>query len=556
MSKLLSFGRPRSLRQDIFRTAAYLLVILLLAFYGVYLLSVQKKAENNLYTHMLQVIEPTEAIVQGRMKAPPGSTEACASTDLREQRKCMIRQGRVGETSPCGPGASVACIYSVCIDKARNVDGIPEYEKYLHMNLIGKDKKDDLCQIRPPTTGTLENVWGAFRQGAKGMSAAIWGTQEGKSVNRRSYGHCPGVDDVGCVDIYESYRDLEIDGTNGRIRILVSGMSVPYWGGDPVQNGMFLIALVTATGIVLALGWLIGRKAGRFGRQANRLRDRLNDWDVTAIDDGEYAGELAGIAAAADVRIASKEREADEREAAARKIRERLMACAIELGRGMSHNENEMLAQLNGLVNSIATAAEKGQAISPEQLKGVASATQGVRTGLEGVSKQLIRWSIGDFSEASDPVDIGDTLSDAIVAVKTTCTRELIWTESVPELSAKTTQFGFYSIVVNLLRNAARHAEKNIEISAEDCGEEVEIVIEDDGAGFPPDREKRELLLKWGARALMYTRPGASGIGIGLALAAEWLRGGGGSIELSTSTKWKGGGALVKIRVRCSRALG
>ena len=529
----------------------FLLIVLLAISYGFYLLSSQRKAENKLFAHMSQVMQSTEYILLHRLNEPSDAAEDCKqeSEDEREIRQCRIKLGGVSPESPCGPGDSSACVYSVCVDKEQSAEGGTTYETYIHASLLGSDH---LCQAQSPAKGALGTIWSTFGQGMKGIAEAVWGPRAEKSVDRMSYEFCPSGGD--CVEIYESSRVLEFDKAKGRIRTLVSGLKATYWSEDQIQNAMFLIAFATAAGMVLALGWLIGRKVGQFETQANRLRNRIEDQGQTAINDEGFTGELAEIAAAADKRMASNARGADEREAAARKIRERLMACAVQLGKGVSHNENALLARLNGLIDSIKTDAEKGRNVSPDLLKDLATATRGVRTSLEGLSKQLIRWSIGDFSESSDAVDIGTTLSDAITAVKATSKRELIWTESVPKLSSKTTQFGLHSIIFNLLSNAERHTKKNIEISAQDFGEEIEIVVEDDGAGFPPDGEAREVLLKWGIRAGMYADPDASGIGIGLALVADWLRGGDGTIELSTSPNW--GGALVRIRVRCSRPAG
>ena len=534
--------------------AVLLLVFLVVLYYGFYHLSLQMKAENNLFFDMSGVMNATKEILEvkknkhnNREKNKHNNMkDTCEQNGIDEKkiRQCKIKRLGVAPQSPCWSYKSQAtCVYSVCVDKVSDEEGGKRYETYIRARLSGNN---DLCDAERPRKGALETVWSTF----KGIKEAAWGSRrkvsvDEKPVDEMSYEFCS--DQGGCIEVYESRMTL--DNNKSRIRILVSGLKTTYWGDDQNQNSMFLIALLTGGGMFFLLSLLFYRKVRQFGTQASRLRNRLEDQDQAAINDDGFTGELAEIATAADKRMASYAREADESETAARKIKERLMACAMQLGRGLSHNENALLARLNSLIDSVKSNAEKGRNVSPEQLRDVATANQGVRISLEDLSKQLIRWSIGDFSETGAAVDIGATLSNAIIAVKSTSKRDLIWTESVPELSKMTTQFEFFSIVVNLLDNAEKHANKNIEISAWDCGEVIEIVVEDDSPGFPLDEEAREALLKWGIRAGMYAHPDASGIGIGLALVAEWLRGGDGVIELSTSTKWDG--ALVRIRVRC-----
>ena len=130
--------------------------------------------------------------------------------------------------------------------------------------------------------------------------------------------------------------------------------------------------------------------------------------------------------------------------------------------------------------------------------------------------------------------------------------KELTWTLDLPweeDSSPRTAQFEFFWIVGNVLRNAEKFGDKTVRITVKDCRGVVEIVVEDDGSGFPLDKEERDLLLKWGHRATLHN---AYGSGIGLALAAEWLRGGKGSIELSRSSELTG--ACVTIRVQCVEA--
>ncbi len=90
----------------------------------------------------------------------------------------------------------------------------------------------------------------------------------------------------------------------------------------------------------------------------------------------------------------------------------------------------------------------------------------------------------------------------------------------------------FKRAVTNLVENAARYGE-NVQVRAGRRGDYLEIVVDDDGPGVPAD--KREDVFKPFFRVEKSRNPGTGGVGLGLAIARDVVRGHGGDIVLDTS---------------------
>ena len=95
-----------------------------------------------------------------------------------------------------------------------------------------------------------------------------------------------------------------------------------------------------------------------------------------------------------------------------------------------------------------------------------------------------------------------------------------------------------YELLGNLLDNAAKYGSHWVRISAQRTGNQlVNLVVEDDGSGFPEDAAK---LMQRGVRA--DTRQ--EGQGIGLASVADIVEAYGGTLSLGHTA---GGGARVQV---------
>lgn len=96
----------------------------------------------------------------------------------------------------------------------------------------------------------------------------------------------------------------------------------------------------------------------------------------------------------------------------------------------------------------------------------------------------------------------------------------------LPTLEVRAEAGELTEILGALAENAARHAKSRIRISARETGQIVEIRIDDDGPGIPPERLAE--MTRRGARA----DETSTGSGFGLAIASELAAALGGKLEL------------------------
>jgi two-component system osmolarity sensor histidine kinase EnvZ len=91
---------------------------------------------------------------------------------------------------------------------------------------------------------------------------------------------------------------------------------------------------------------------------------------------------------------------------------------------------------------------------------------------------------------------------------------------------------GLRRCLTNLLANAQRFA-KRVQVEAQRRGSFVEVTIDDDGPGVPP--EKREAVFRPFYRLDDRRNEGTGGTGLGLTIARDIARGHGGDIVLGDS---------------------
>jgi two-component system osmolarity sensor histidine kinase EnvZ len=100
------------------------------------------------------------------------------------------------------------------------------------------------------------------------------------------------------------------------------------------------------------------------------------------------------------------------------------------------------------------------------------------------------------------------------------------------EINAAVKPSAFKRCVTNLVENAGRYAE-NVSIRAGKRGDAIEITVDDDGPGIPED--KREDAFKPFYRIDESRNRDTGGVGLGLTIARDVIRGHGGDISLGDS---------------------
>ena len=97
--------------------------------------------------------------------------------------------------------------------------------------------------------------------------------------------------------------------------------------------------------------------------------------------------------------------------------------------------------------------------------------------------------------------------------------------------------------IVNLLDNARQYA-TNASVAARRLEDAIEITVDDDGPGIP--EHERETVFRPFYRMESSRNPGTGGVGLGLAIVRDTIRGLGGDVTLGDS---EDGGLCVTVRL-------
>lgn len=147
----------------------------------------------------------------------------------------------------------------------------------------------------------------------------------------------------------------------------------------------------------------------------------------------------------------------------------------------------------------------------------------------------------GAGREATAPIDLGDLLQDVAAVARREGAE--ITLEVTEPLEATVRPEAMRRALVNLIGNAQRYAKK-IRAAGRRGAEAIEIVIDDDGPGVPAD--KREEVFRPFFRLEESRNPETGGIGLGLTIARDVVRGHGGDVILADSPM---GGLRVILRL-------
>lgn len=155
------------------------------------------------------------------------------------------------------------------------------------------------------------------------------------------------------------------------------------------------------------------------------------------------------------------------------------------------------------------------------------------------VDHQLRRAAAAGTRTLTEPVALRALAEKLISAIaKVYADKNLRCENAIPEtLRVRADQGDLYDLLGNLLDNAAKYGNGRLRVSAISGTRQSLIVVEDDGAGFPPQAEQ---LLQRGVRA--DTR--VPGQGLGLAAVADIVQAYNGRLLLDRSTL---GGAKVIV---------
>jgi len=162
-------------------------------------------------------------------------------------------------------------------------------------------------------------------------------------------------------------------------------------------------------------------------------------------------------------------------------------------------------------------------------------------TEMEHMLDGYLAFARGEGAEEPKPTDLTAMLNEAATQARRRGGAVDLHIEG--QLTAALRPNAFRRCLTNIIDNAIQYAE-HVSVRAGQRGDGMEITIDDDGPGIPEDR--REDVFKPFYRIEGSRNPGTGGVGLGMTIARDVIRGHGGDITLTASPN---GGLRVRIRL-------
>lgn len=160
---------------------------------------------------------------------------------------------------------------------------------------------------------------------------------------------------------------------------------------------------------------------------------------------------------------------------------------------------------------------------------------------MERMLEGYLAFARGEGTEKAEPSDIAELLDDAVRQARRTNANVALTTRG--DLRLPVRPHAFLRCMTNLLENGLRYGSK-VAVLAERRGGAIEILVDDDGPGIPV--ALREEVFKPFFRAEGSRNRETGGVGLGLTIARDLVRGHGGEVFLADSPL---GGLRVRVRL-------
>jgi two-component system osmolarity sensor histidine kinase EnvZ len=210
----------------------------------------------------------------------------------------------------------------------------------------------------------------------------------------------------------------------------------------------------------------------------------------------------------------------------------RFLAQRTEMLAGVSHDLRTPLTRLrlalamlpqSGTVNAAALAADVREMIDDVE-------------EMERMVGGYLAFARGEGSEQAQPINLAAVLEDVAAGARRAGAQVAL--EAPSDLTLLLRANAVRRAITNLVDNARRHASR-VELAAMPLsGHSVQVTVDDNGPGIPPDR--RESVFR------AYETHGSGGTGLGLTIARDIVRAHGGEIVLEDSPL---GGLRARIRL-------
>lgn len=271
--------------------------------------------------------------------------------------------------------------------------------------------------------------------------------------------------------------------------------------------------------------WMLGISALVFAIAALFMRNQ-----VRAIRRLAAAAEAFGMGRDTGVIKPEGAREVRQAATAFNRMQERIRRFLVqrtEMLAGVSHDLRTPLTRMR-----LALAMLRR---TPETQDDIAEMTADVAE-MERMVGAYLAFARGEGAEQIEPVDLSALLED--VAARARRSGADVATDVPDELTLPLRADATRRAVTNLVDNARRHARHVLVAAEAQVGRTVQVTVDDDGPGIPPER--RETVFR------PFESGASDGTGLGLAIARDIVRAHGGDIVLEDSPL---GGLRARIRL-------
>jgi two-component system osmolarity sensor histidine kinase EnvZ len=215
----------------------------------------------------------------------------------------------------------------------------------------------------------------------------------------------------------------------------------------------------------------------------------------------------------------------------AREVRQAAHAFLAMKSRIQRHVEQRtvLLASVSHDLRTPLTRLKLHLAMTPESPR--AEAMQEDVAEMEHMIDDYLAFARGEGSEGAETVRLAELIGAVCQGAALTGAEVAVTAD--PALQAQVRPNAFKRALANLVMNAASHA-RHVSVSARASSlGGVEIIVDDDGPGIPPDRREDAFAPFSRMDATRALNP--KGVGLGLAIARDVARGHGGDVTLGPS---------------------
>jgi len=285
-----------------------------------------------------------------------------------------------------------------------------------------------------------------------------------------------------------------------------------------LYTGMFYLFVV----------WLVGTALLLFVIAALFMRNQ-----VRAIRRLAIAAEAFGIGR--DIGPIRPEGASEVRQAAAafNRMQERIRRFLVqrtEMLAGVSHDLRTPLTRLR-LAIAMLPGAAPGEPLNADIVEMTADVEE-----MDRMVGGYLAFARGEGAEQAQRVNLTSVLEE--VAMSARRSGAVIELDAPDELTLFLRVDAVRRAITNLVDNARRHARRVVLAAARSPGRSIQVIVDDDGPGIPPDR--RESVFR------PFETGATGGTGLGLTIARDIVRAHGGDIMLEDSPL---GGLRARIRL-------